>query len=89
MTIEAIQDYLENNSFYPTVDINIASGGNLNIKDFYINEFGHEWTCAAYNYETCEAEFYCEELSGSLHGVIRTKQTVLGTAFKFIIHYCD
>ena len=89
MTLESIQDYLENNVFYPTVEVQIASGGDLSIKDFYINEFGHEWTCTDYNCENGEAEFYCEELNAGLHGVIKTKQTFLGEVFNFVIHYAD
>lgn len=89
MTLEAIQDYLEDCVFYPTVKVHIASGGDLSIKDFYVCEFGRKWTCTDYNYETCEAEFYCEDLNAYLHGKIKTEQTYLGEVFNFVVSYAD
>lgn len=89
MTLESIQDYLEESVFIPTSKVYIAAEGDLTFKDFYVNEFGHEWTCTDYNCETCEAEFYCEELNAYLHGVIKTEQTFLGEVFNFVIHYAD
>ena len=89
MTLEAIQDYLEDCVFYPTAKVHIADGGDLSTKDFYVCEFGRKWTCTDYNCENCEAEFYCEELNAYLHGVIKTEQTYLGEVFNFVISYVD
>ena len=91
MTLEAIQDYLEDCVFYPTANVHIASGNNrkLSFKDFYVYEFGRKWICTNYNCENCEAEFYCEELKAYLHGKIKTKQTYLGEVFNFVISYAD
>ena len=89
MTLEAIQDYLENIVFYPTVEVQIAPDGDLSIKDFYVCEFGHKWICTDHNYENGKAKFYCEELNGYLHGVLKSKQTYMGEVFNFVISYCE
>ena len=89
MTLEAIEDYLENCVFYPTVKVHIAAGGDLSTKDFYVCEFGRKWTCNNYDYETCEADFYNDDLKAYIRGVIKTKQTYLGEVFNFVISYVD